>query len=63
MGLDRAAAAEPAATLLSELRRRMQIDLSREEVDSTSMRTILGGINWTESDGSSQGRLRASPDH
>lgn len=50
-------------TLLTELRRREQLDLSRAVVDSSSVRAVHGGKNGTESDGSPQGRLQAPSDH
>jgi transposase len=51
------------ATLLSELRRREQLNLSRAVIDSSPVRAVFWGGNWTESDGSPQHRLQAPCDH
>ena len=46
--------------LLTELRRRGQLDLNRAVVDSASLRALRGGKNWTEPYRSPQGRVETS---
>ena len=51
------------AVLLAELHRRGELDLARAVVDSSSLRALRGGKNWTEPYRSPQGRVEASCSH